>query len=273
MPFPIITGTLLALLQKQKYRFDPTRGEVIISDYKGANQSNIIGIANTAAAQGIAYELDLERGIAILTLDDATLNNPIDTWELSGNDERLDLFQNPLWGNDITDIQMSAIRAHLDNGDPIHGSGGGVGAFDTPDASSNLASLTGLAGTVVERAYARYQAGNEEFENDAYGGGYVLRHTTNVPARWTTNIADFNVGFVYSTAHLITEISGGLWFFPAPSRLVYKINHIPVPILRENFFWGWKKGRSNEETTANNRVNIIQSYILELWSTDDYNAF
>lgn len=256
-----LRGSKRAALTGQTFQFDPTRGETVISRYHSIDYNTMIALANQYAFDGVAYNLDLTQGIARLTANDATLNNPIDTWEILGNDERKDLFQNPLWGNAISDAQMSAILQHLENN-------------DTPAIAFGDPALAALANGVVQRAYARYQAGNQEFENDAYGGGYVLKHTTNVPARWTVNVADFNIGAVYSTAKLISEITNSLlWIYPCPLRLVYKINNIPVPTLREYFQWGWKKSRSDESTVANNRVNITQHYVLEQWSTDDYAAF
>lgn len=251
-------------MQRQVFRFDPSRGETVLTSWKGANQLDVEAIANVDAIEGVSYDLTFERGIASLNDDNATLNNPIDVWELAGNDERKDLFQNPIWANVLTDDMLALIRQHLDDNDtPTQAFAGG----QTPD-------ISGFVGTSIERAYARYQSGNEEFENDAYGGGYVLKHTTNVPARWGVNVADFNVGYVYSTSELISEIgSFALWVYPAPFRLQYKINHIPVPTLREYFRWGWKKSRSNEDTTAHNRVNIVTSYVLEQWSTDDYPGY
>lgn len=262
MPNPIYRrGSNRAALASQTFRYDPTRGELIVSEYHSHNYDSIIALANEYAFNGVAYDMKLSQGIARLMANDATLDNPIDNWELLGNEERKDLFQNPLWANVITDAQMSAILQHLENN-------------DTPAITFADTALVTLAGGIVQRAYARYQAGNQEFENDAYGGGYVLKHTTNAPARWTRNIADFGVGAIYTPSHLVTEITNSaLWTFPCPSRLVYKISNIPTPPLREYFQWGWKKKRSDEDTAANNRINITQSYVLEQWSTDDYAAF
>lgn len=259
---PIYTrGTNQPTIEWQRFRSDPTRGIVAVTGYSGIGIQQMEDLANQYAFNGVAYDLMIEKGVARLEVNDATMDNPIDNWEILGNVERKDLFQNPLWGNLISDGQMALILQHLENNDPPSTA---FAIGQTPDMST-------LANTVVQRAYARYQAGNQEFENDAYGGGYVLKHTTNVSNRWTQNIADFNVGRIYSTAQLLSEVSSTqLWTFPIPNRLYYKINSIPVPTLREYFRWGWKKSRSDEDTTANNRVNITTHYVLEQWSTDDY---
>lgn len=258
MPTPTLRGTLQPQVERQRFRFDPTRGIVAETNYTGIGLAEMESLANQYAFNGVAYDLVIEKGVARLVANDATLDNPIDNWEILGNAERKDLFQNPLWGNLISDDQLALIQQHLENN-------------DKPSVAFADSGLTSLAGGVVQRAYARYQAGNQEFENDAYGGGYVLKHTTNVPNRWTRNIADTNVGRIYSTSQLLTEVNSAiLWTFPIPNRLYYKINNIPVPTLREYFQWGWKKSRSDEDTTANNRVNITTHYVLELWSMDDY---
>lgn len=274
MPSATRTGSSLPQLQRQTFRSDPSRGETVISDYRGANQSAVIGNANIYGAAGIAYDLTLAGGLADLNANDATANNPIDNWEIVGNAERRDLFQNPLWANDLTDDQLAAVRFYLNSDTSPANAFLDTSGTPVKDSNGNtVANLHSLIGTVVQRAYARYQMGNDEFEHDAYGAGSVLRHTTNVPARWGVNVADFNVGFIYSTAQLITELSNpGLWIYPIPNRLIYKINHIPVPTLREYTRWGWKKSPSTEDTSASNRVNIQQHYVLGLWNTDDYQA-
>jgi hypothetical protein len=276
---PVIMGTLDMLLQKQTFKNDPQRGITVLSEYGGAGLAAAIALYNNYAFNGVTVDLAQEKGVFKLSANDATGNNPIDTWEILGDAERKDLFQMPKWSGAISNAEMAAIRYYLGSEAPAHGPANVGGAFDAPVAANipaNTASLVALAGGVVERAYARYQAGNDEFENDAYAGGYVLKHTTNVNARWTVNVADFQVGQIYTTAELLTEIgNSALWNFPAPARIQYKVNAagLNAPTAQPFYTWGWKKCRSNEETAANCRVNIVQHYVLELWSTDDYGTF
>lgn len=270
MANPILRGSVGMTLESVELISDPQRGIVQRSVWTGVIQRNAVALVNQYISNGIAATLNQKGGVYRVVSDDATANNPIDNWELIGDSERKDLFQNPAWGYEvnITAAQMAIIRQHLENNDTVTVA---FAAGQTPDMSA--------IPDIVKRGYSRYQAGNDEFENDAYAGGYTLKHTTNAPARWTNNVADFNVGKIYSTANLVTEIlqiynpgTGSGWVFPCPPSLVYAINlaGANVPASQANYFWGWKKGRSNRETAARNRINIVQSYILELWSTDDY---
>src|SRR5690606_6075756 len=100
---------------------------------------------------------------------------------------------------------------------------------------------------------------------------YVLRHTTNVSNRWNVNIADINVNRLYTTAQLLSEAqNAGLWNYPLPPRLAYKINAIAVPTVQSGYLWSWLKSASSEASAANNRVNIVTEYALDQWSTDLY---
>lgn len=263
---PIVNGTLSPLTRRQAIRSDPQNGYIVITDVAGTDYGQMAAMANSYSFGGVAYDLETEGGISRLTATDATQNNPIDKWELIGSEERKDLFQNPMWAGQISDAQMSAIRTHLAND-------------DTPEIAFADSALASVAGGVVQRAYARYQAGNDQFENDAYGGGYTLKHTTNVPARWNTpNVTDLNVGAVYSTMQLLTEVTNSLlWVLPIPigGRLYTKLSLIGLQVSSQSrayYTAGWRKSRSNEDTVANNRIAITQSYTVELWAADDYRS-
>jgi hypothetical protein len=288
MAEPTYRGTTAPVIEEQEIVSDANRGTIINTRTTGISAQAMIALRNQYYFAGVDTRFVTKGGMLELLCRDATQYNPTDNWELIGDTERKDLFQNPNWGTELEVLggpleedEMAAIRYYLENNTPAHAQAGGTpGAFDAPAAGSVAAlqypSLEAFSGTLIERAYSRYQAGNDEFENDAYGGGYTLKHTTNIPNRYTVNIADFNVGSIYSTANLLSEISNtSLWVLPAPPRLLYKINLLGIdsPPSATGYFWGWKKGRSTEDTAANNRVNITQHYTLELWNTDDYPTF
>ncbi len=148
------------------------------------------------------------------------------------------------------------------------------GTADDPDEDFRT-DISALDLATLQIFYNLALRGSTEFQNDADGTGYVLKHTTNVSNTWTENIADSNVGMIYSTAELITEVTNVLlWINPLDARRVYKISNIPVPLPQLGYFWGWKKSRSNEQTAANNRVSIQTHYTLALWNTSVlYTAF
>lgn len=288
MSNPVYRGTTVPVIHRQTIRFDPQRGYIIDTDYSGISGQAMGDLAAQYNFNGVATELVTEGGKLLLRSSDATLNNPIDTWELQGDAERKDLFQNPNWntfafgtvGSVVNENQMASIRYYLEQNTPAHGTGSPTtgGAFDAPAAGSTVADLSPLSGTLVERAYSRYLAGNDEFENDAYAGGYVIKHTANIPNRWVgPNGADLfnsNVGFIYSPAHLLTEISSSLWTLPVNVG-TYFYNKVQFlgndqPTAKNNYVWGWKKSRQSLDYAANNRLNVVQHYILEQFNSDDY---
>lgn len=273
MSIPVIRGVNQPLVESVEITFDPTRGFVTTTVYSlpsgSNNDSTMAALANFLTYSGIAISQSFKGGVYRITAVDSTLNNPIDNWELTGDDERLDLFQNPLWSGQITADQMATLRQYLSNN-------------STTDTAFADPILSPLKNGVVQRAYNRYQAGNDVFLNSAYGSGYVLRHTTNVPNRWGQNLADTNVGKIYLLGSFLSEISSPAnWVFPCPFSLQYAINIATAACLSASqglpggatYQVGWLKQRSNRESVANNRVNIQTTYTLNFWNTDDYFTF
>lgn len=265
MALTTIRGTLLPLLQKVTQLFDPQRGYITRYEYRGVSLAQMQGLQQDYVRQGISCSLEFSAGIATLEAEDSTQQYTLDNWQLEGDEINVDGLSHPTVQaiiNSSSDPQtlMAVLRSGLQNDTP-------------PDQISDPSfdSLTDAQAAIVGRFYSLQQRGSTEFQNDFDGSGYVLKHTTNVSNRWLVNVADFNVGSIYSTSALLTEIqSSALWILPCPPRLAYKINNIPVATPQPFYQWGWKKSRSTETTAANNRVDIVQKYTLALWSTDYY---
>lgn len=234
----------------------------------------MLALQQAYIAAGVACRLTYEQGdSATLSIDDATYSYTIDSWEIVGNEESRDALAHPNLINGILALGaynpfsvIAAMRQDLANEVPPHTIPGG----STPGAFDAAGDLFTFAGTVVERFYNLQVNGSSEYRRQQY----VLRHKTNVPCRWTTNIADFGIDAIYTTAKLLTEVqNAALWVFPLPPRLAYKISQIPIPTAINNYLWGWLKSASTETTAAHNRVDITTEYTLEQWSTDYYSPF
>ena len=107
---------------------------------------------------------------------------------------------------------------------------------------------------------------------------FALRHTCNAPNYWGLNRADVGVNCIYSPARFMSEVTdGGLWYFPLPGRLQYKLSAAASGLAastptRNNFLIGWLKSASPEVTVAKGRIEIQTGYVLDQWSTDVYSA-
>lgn len=235
------------------------RGLIIRQRYRGLSQAQMAALANDYILSGLSCQLVYNQGdTATLEILDATNSYTIDSWQIVGNEECRDVLSHPTILNLLTENEIGQIREGLNN----------VPSSSTPadDIVSPLGLGSGDAATVT-RFVTLALSGQSEYRR----AQYVLRHTTNVPNRWTVNIADFGIEQIYTTAQLLTEVqNAALWIFPLPYRMAYKISNIGVPIARSNYLWGWLKGPSTETTAANNRIEINQEYCLEQWSTDDY---
>ena len=259
-----LRGSLIPFLQNETYDFDPSRGYIYHADFKGISRAQMTALQQDYVNAGIACRLAYRQGgMSTLDIEDATQSYTIDVWEIESNGLTVDIFSHPNALSNATPDQIAAIRAYLEQ-------------QSTPDvafadngagAGSKGVDLTPLAGGVIQRFYSLNQRGSTDYRRSHY----ILKHTTNAPARWTQNVSDNGVDAIYTPAQLLSEVSNaGLWIFPIPDRLYYKINNIPIPAPQANYQWGWLKSGSTETTAANNRVNIVTQYELEQWSTDLY---
>lgn len=268
MPRPFqVRGDPFPKAQRVDYDYDPGRGFLNRYHYEGISQQILINLQNDYVRAGIACRLSLYKGLGDLEVEDSSQQFTLDSWQLLGNDYQLDLFYHPTIVGNLTPGQIAAARTHLNNNaDPAV-------AFAV-SSDPLIADLSGFAGTVIQRFYEKFQRGVTAYESDQDGSGYVLRHTTNAPGRWQSNIADFGVGKIYTPAQLLTEVQdSSLWILPIPGRLAYKISNIPSPTPVANELWGWRKSRSTETLSANNRIEINTEYTLGQCDTDIYEPY
>lgn len=253
-----IRGTLLPLLQHEEWDFDPSRGYLYRATFRGASQELMLAQQQDLARGGIACRLLYNQGdSATLEVEDSTQQYTLDVWQLVGNEESRDIFSHPTILGLTTGDQVAIVRQHLEWKDP-------------PDAAFADDGISGLAGGPVQKFYSLNLRGTTDYRRQQY----VLRHTTNAPNRWNSNISDFGIDRIYTPAQLLSEVqNSGLWVVPIPGRLAYKIANIPFPTFQPDYLWGWLKGASTETTAANNRVEINTEYVLEQWSTALYQPF
>ncbi len=253
-------GSKFPQLQNIEYSFDPSRGRTVREHWKGIDADTMAAKFGDMARAGISCSLNIAGDSATLETEDPNQQYTLDTWQIDGNVQQVDVWNHPTMAADVSADQLAKILAHLEQ-------------KDDPTTAFEDTALSGLP-DVVKRFYGLVQRGTTEFENDAYAEGYVLRHTTNAPGFWNVNVADFGVGMIYTTAQLLSETqSTFFWILPLPGRLAYKISNVPVPAARSNYQWGWRKSRSSESTSALNRIDITTTYTLGQWSTDLYQLY
>jgi len=278
MPDVIKRGSLLPHLQDVSYDFDPSRGFTVRKNFRGASQAWMANLLQECVNAGVAARLTFHQGdTATLESEDSTEQYTLDTWQLLGNAVQFELFYHPeftatvekYFGTNV-DAAAQAIGKLREQIQKLEeGQGTIAELWSAPIFTS--AGVSSEDKQFIARLILLYLRGTESFDNDAYGGGYVLRHTTNAPNRWAANVADLNVGKIYTTAQLLSEVQNSSdWVFPMPGRLAYKLANIPAPTAHNNHLWGWKKSRSTECNAANNRIDISTEYTLEQWSTDLY---
>lgn len=263
----ILRGTKAPLLQWFEANFDPNSGFTYRQEYQGHDYDQMLALSNSLTASGISVVLRKQAGVSTLTLTDATGTVVIDKWELGVDEERPSVFENPIFLSYVNAAAnpsrvVTMMRNALQNGDPLNS------AWDTLVTDANFATASaGASTTKLKQYFDDYNLGVTNYIR----GKYRLRHTTNAPARWNANIADFNVERAYTIAQLLNEAqNASLWVLPLPGYLVYKILNYVIPSARANYSFGAFKLRSNACTAAYNRVEITTEYIIDQINTNLY---
>lgn len=269
-------GSLLGSVQWNEYDYDPIRGVIYRYEIEAARSQNAYSIWQDLVVAGVACKLRFAQGKAILTADDSTQTYALDSWSLGSNDEQLSVFLNPIILADldanVTGGSAAAIpvlqQALQSNEDAFSAFQFNLDTF----AFEGIFENYGEGNEATLKMYSQIQQGVTDFRNAQTGEGYVLRHKTNFPNTTQDNVADFNVGYIYTTAQLLSEIgSNTLWNNPCPQYLQYKIAHFVPPPFDPTRTIGFFKDRSNVESAANNRLDVIQEYTYGQWSLSLYN--
>jgi hypothetical protein len=104
---------------------------------------------------------------------------------------------------------------------------------------------------------------------------YSVRLRRIVGCRYAKNVSDSGVLSIYSIGQL--EAEAVVAQTPLPSRLCYKLEHIPVETVNAgellNYQWGWLKKPSTETQAARQRIEINTEWLAGLWSTYIYPPF
>lgn len=253
MPRPIATGQAGPIRKASTVRFDPIRGLTIVEPWESYGD-NLVGLATQYAEANVAYELKRSPHRSELTATRSSGSGEFqdvitDTWQLQGNEIM----------KDIKELQRFLL---LELAYP-----GTIRAVDTKAKQEvpPAPTWTDIASGAVSEAQVLYNLLIRGVTHYPIGQ-YVLRHTTSVGNAWASNVSDFNVESIYTTALLLSEIGSlGYWRTPCPPRLRYKISNIAAPASVSGYLWGWKKQPSTEGSSANNRIEISTEYILEHW--------
>lgn len=299
MPTPIKRGNDDPQRQQQQWTFEWARGGSYSEVWKGINPDKMLAKYNGMAFSAQRMNMTIEKGISELRVEwgaDATGGNStgslevtVDRWECPEPKVLKPVFSHPsyIYGIDLflgvslksaTPENISTVLAILQQS--VSSKAKWV------DVARQLNTLAGwpanswntflgaqpTTAAYMIRVYNLALNGQSHFQYSIY----ACRHTTNAPAYWSRNVADFNVNCILTPAQFLSEVTNSFyWYFPMPARLQYKlslassnlINSIPT---RANYLIGWLKGPSGEATTGRGRIEISTTYELDQWSTDLY---
>ncbi len=243
MPRPRINGQLGPIRQKIKISYDPQHGQQIAIPFRSAGDG-LRGLALALESQRVAYDLEPSQSTSTLTAKPTggQLGIPdksVDEWQVLPNEQHLSMFNH--WKSlALGETARDSIQQALDEG--------------------KKPSETGFPGNKQE-IFRRLYRGETEFAI----GVPVLRHTTNVWAGYTGNVANVNVERIYFTGQVIDECGPSRgWIYPIPNGVIGTMkaseaffSNYPLPAP---WVYGWRKLPPHLATAAGNRISITTEY-------------
>lgn len=306
MPDLILRGNSTPQLQSWRQTYETRQGLKGEFMMRGIDIAKMSSLATEYILLGYDMELDYKFGIAELTVrtPNGEVTTPgsggqtiIDKWEVAVDEEKPSIFENqnfiqyaqsqdgPLGvkasSQLISSILSMANIADATNVSSISFANWVAQTKTTPllnDDGTNYDGGTGENVTifdVFENIYPQIQP----FILDYFRGAtnfvhskYVVRHTSNVPNNYASNVADFNIEKIYTISQFLAEAQNpALWILPLPPYLAFKILNYPVPTnVWDQYLFGALKLRSNAVTAARNRIEIVQEYLIDAWPTYTY---
>ncbi len=266
------------LLQDFSAEYSPTTGYTFNSKFESLSYWACQRLAWQCAAVGTSYRISYNQGKCTLEITDNRGNVTIDNWEINPGRTTKGSLQNPRNIADITN--NGGTQAYMKI---VADYAAGVGtnttvalvnaAIATQLGSDGLTNCANAALAFVDR----YSRGSTSYSVDQFS----LRHTTNASNRGFYNVADTNVNYIYTYAELLSEITNwNYWVFPCPNEMIGALSVIFANLdpvnpgqVDTSYMQGALKGGSGRVTAANNRINIITEYAIDVWSTREFGTF
>lgn len=294
MATPIKRGDDNPQLQRQTWTNEWSRGNSYAEDWKGINPAKMQAKFNGLTFSAQRASMTVEKGVAELRVEWAAdaagglgsgaLELTVDRWECPEPRIEKHVFNHPYYidgiysfctysGKATTADNISTLLALVQKGasnkSPWSTFVASVAAFGS---WSGFATANATLSAFMVRMYNLVLNDQTHYQDATY----ACRHTTNAPAYWTRNVADFAVNCILTPSQFMSEVTnGGLWYYPMPARLQYKLSAAASDLIasvpaRSNYLIGWLKAPSGEATVGRGRIEISTSYALDQWSTDLY---
>ncbi len=174
------------------------------------------------------------------TVLDGRTEQPINVWELIGQDLNHDLYEHPKAAALTTD-EVRLLRKAVDEikrGSTITVSLGGSTSISMKDLL--------IKGT---DAYIQSQ--------------WVLRKSQTITSKFALNLSTYAVDAIWSLEQIYAVET-------VYDNIANTINTIAAPAPKAGFKWGWLKKSPTIMAEANNRIKVTQEWWLEQWSTFIY---
>lgn len=191
--------------------------------------------------------------------DGVSVEVPINTWELLGNDVQKDLYEHPksiALGDSVLATIKSAVST-VTSASPDTA----IATFNTSETAVNeAASAAGVDNQYAVDLFGLIVKGTTHFSVSEF----VLRHTQSVSNTYQTQFALNDIEKIYTTAQLQLEAT-------IPTTIVFDIASISPPADKPKYQFGWLKRSPQIQVVAGFKIQVTQEYWLDQWSTVIYN--
>jgi hypothetical protein len=264
----IFRGTLDPKLQRRVIQYSPSSGYTQNWDYKGFGENLMLSLMSSYTNQGCEVTFTGEHGVYTLQVKDSTGTTTLDTWQIQNQTMQLSRTRNPKLIAATSETTLRVVARAISDSTTVTAA---AAAIQKEIGGTVTAPSLGSAGnrTISGRIFDTMKDGFTSYDRSTY----VLRHTTNAPSNYGSNVADFNVDCIYTTSQLLSETqNSNYWLLPLPGALAYFIQgaDAAMPAAPAGYTNGWFKFGSSRSTAANNRIEINTEYMLGQHSADDY---
>lgn len=244
-----------------RYSFVPFRGWQTVWVYR-SKQELIFTLSIEFEASNSGASLELVRvdqsPLWQLTVtfdyrnDGVSVEKPVNTWELLGNDVQKSIYEHPttlaLGIDTITAVKV-AIQS-------VSAASPGEEQAAKAAAIANIRKVAGANGDVAEELFTLIYKETTHFSVSEF----VLRHTQTVSNSYLSQFSLDSIEYLYTTEQLIAESS-------IPSSVVFDLSSIAEPAEKPGYLWTWLKRSPQIQFVAGAKIQVTQEYWLDQWST------
>lgn len=246
-------------------RSDGVRRTVVYEGTHSAIEAYYSTVRNSLNPDAIEIDRDVNNGTSRMTVlfnfDETEIPEiGVINWELISNDLTKDLYEHSKV-LDFPAAVLSAVRKAVDQFENQTADD----EYTVAQATIDITAACVTAGYSSANPIAVFNLrakGQDSFSVDQS----VLRKTQLVSSNYPQKLAFSGVGKLWTGSQINAQES-------IPIGIQFDINQIEAPPARTGYLWSWLKKRPTAIVVSRNKIQLVQEWWLEQWSTFVYDTF